>query len=647
MFPRSSLSFLSSPSPEGTRSGSSAPRWSALCGALWAGALLAQSCTPCEPIAPLREERPLVTVPKEPPAPSGPSDKDAQAFMTDTETQLRALWSYGQRVQFTQNTDITHDTESLNAQAQEQVMEFLAKKTKEAARFDAVKLSPELRRKFDLLRLAADLPAPPAAAERTELATLAATMETAFGKAKYCPPKLAGKCLTIDDVTKIFASSRSYDELLDTWQGWHEQAKGLRGPYSRYVTLANKGAKEAGFADVGVLWRSKYDMQPEAFAEEVERLWKQVAPLYEALHCYTRMKLHAKYGAKVPETGPIPAHLLGNVWSQDWGNIFDLVAPAGKGKGLDVKARLVAKKTTPTELVRYGERFFTSLGLDPLPETFWQRSMFTRPRDREVVCHASAWDVTLRGDLRIKMCIDIDQENFQTVHHELGHDYYYWYYRDLPTLFQQGANDGFHEGIGDTIALSITPSYLKKVGLIDTVVDSPLDDVVFLLHDALDRVAFLPFGKVIDQWRWDVFSGKVKPTEYNKAWWELRQKYQGIVPPVTRTEAEFDPGAKYHVPANVPYARYFLARILQFQFHRGLCQAAGYSGPLHKCSIYGNKAAGDKLKALLALGASKPWQEALEVIAGTKQMDGAALLEYYQPLTAWLTEQTKGQKCGW
>ena len=617
--------------------------------ALLTSALLSHSCTPCEPIALLRDDKPPVAAPvvKEPPPPIGPSAQDAQAFMNDTETELRTLWANASRIGFVQNTYITSDTATLNAAAQEQVMEFLAKKTKEAAKFETAKVSPELRRKFELLKLAADLPAPPDAGERAELAMLAANMETAFGTAKYCPPKLNGKCLNIDDVTKTFATSRSYDELLESWQGWHDAARPLRGPYARYVALSNKGAKDAGFADVGALWRAKYDMPAEAFAAEVERLWQQVAPLYQALHCYTRMKLKAKYGAKVSDTGPIPAHLLGNVWAQDWGNVFELVAPAGKAKGLDLKARLIAKKTTPIELVKYGERFFTSLGLDPLPETFWKRSLFTRPKDREVVCHASAWDITYKGDLRIKMCVEIDEENFQTVHHELGHDYYYWYYRDLPTLFQQGANDGFHEGIGNTIALSITPTYLKQVGLKDTVAESPLDDVAFLLHDALDRVAFLPFGKVIDQWRWEVFSGKVKPSEYNKAWWDLRLKYQGIAPPVARTEADFDPGSKYHVPANVPYTRYFLAKILQFQFHRALCQAAGYAGPLHKCSIYGNKAAGDKLKALLSMGASKPWQEALEAIAGTKQMDGAALLEYYQPLTAWLGEQTKGQKCGW
>lgn len=609
---------------------------------LW---LAASSCTPCEPLAPVRADPPPQVVPPPPPVPQGPTEADARAFMDQTETQLRALASHAQRVQFVQNTNITSDTEYLNAMAQEQLMEFLGKKIKEAARFDGISLAPDLRRKFDLLRLGQDLPAPPDAAERAELAQLAASMETSYGKAKYCPPRLKGQCLTLDDLTRTLANSRNYDELLDVWTGWHDQAKTLRGSYARYVVLANKGAQTAGYKDVGAMWRSRYDMSEEAFAAETERLWQQVKPLYELLHCYVRMKLHKTYGNRVAESGPMPAHVLGNMWAQEWGNIFPLVAPPGKGAAIDLKTKFVQKKITPLQMVKMGEGFFKSVGFDPLPDTFFARSMFVRPKDREVVCHASAWDVTSRGDLRLKMCIELDEDNFRTVHHELGHNYYYWYYRDLPILFQQGANDGFHEAIGDAIAMSITPTYLQKLGLMDA--GAQVDDITFLLHDALDHVAFLPFGKVIDQWRWEVFSGKVRPEEYNKRWWELRKMYQGVVPAAGRTDADFDPGAKFHIPGNTPYARYFLARFLEFQFHRALCQAAGFQGPLHKCSIYGNQAAGDKLKALLQMGASKPWPEALTAIAGTDKMDAAALLEYYAPLMSFLKEQTAQQRCGY
>ncbi|MFO0657935.1 MAG: M2 family metallopeptidase [Polyangia bacterium] len=302
------------------------------------------SCTPCEPIAPLKPDPPPQVTPPPPPKPTGPTEADARTFMNETETQLRALWSYAQRVQFVQNTNITFDTEQLNAQSQEQVMELVGKKIKEAAKFDKLELPPDLRRKFDLLKLAQDLPSPADAGERAELAQLAASMETTYGKAKYCPPRLKGGCLTLDDLSRTLSTSRNYDELMEAWVGWHDLAKTLRGSYVRYVVLANKGAQNAGYADVGAMWRSRYDMPEDAFAAETERLWEQVKPLYEALHCYTRMKLRQTYGNRVPESGPIPAHLLGNMWAQEWGNIFPLVAPTGKGAAINLKSEVCAEE---------------------------------------------------------------------------------------------------------------------------------------------------------------------------------------------------------------------------------------------------------------------------------------------------------------
>jgi peptidyl-dipeptidase A len=387
-------------------------------------------------------------------------------------------------------------------------------------------------------------------------------------------------------------------------------------------------------------------MPPDAFAKELDRLWEQVKPLYVSLHAYVRSKLRDKYGDAVPANGPIPAHLLGNMWAQDWSNIYDLVAPKDADPGYDLTKILKDRKTDPLQMVRFGESFFTSLGFAPLPDSFWQRSLFTKPRDREVVCHASAWDVDNVEDLRIKMCIDITEEDFSTIHHELGHNFYQRAYNKQPILFRDSANDGFHEAIGDTIALSITPEYLKKLGLIETVPDTS-KDVGLLLRRALEKVAFLPFGLMIDQWRWKVFSGEVTPQNYNKVWWELRQKYQGVAPSVARDEKDFDPGAKYHVPANVPYTRYFLAHILQFQFHRALSQTAGCKDPLNRCSIYGSKAAGAKLNAMLELGSSKPWPEALAVVTGQKQMDATAIRDYFAPLQKWLDEQNKGKPLGW
>jgi peptidyl-dipeptidase A len=291
-------------------------------------------------------------------------------------------------------------------------------------------------------------------------------------------------------------------------------------------------------------------------------------------------------------------------------------------------------------MVKYGESFFTSLGFESLPASFWERSLFTKPQDREVVCHASAWDVDAQKDVRIKMCIKINDEDFVTVHHELGHNYYQMAYAPQSYLYQDSANDGFHEAIGDTIALSVTPEYLKKIGLIDQVPDAS-SDIGLLLKMALDKIAFLPFGYLVDQWRWKVFSGEVKPQDYNKAWWELVGKYQGLAAPVARSEKDFDAGAKYHIAANVPYARYFLATVLQFQFHRALCRIAGYKGPLHRGSIYGNKEAGAKLKQMLAMGMSRPWPEALKALTGEDRMDATAIVDYFAPLKKWLDEQNK------
>jgi peptidyl-dipeptidase A len=420
----------------------------------------------------------------------------------------------------------------------------------------------------------------------------------------------------------------------------------MRKDYARFVELSNKGARELGFADTGAMWRAKYDMPPDEFTKELDRLWDQVRPLYLKLHAYVRMKLRDKYGDIVPANGPIPAHLLGNIWAQEWGNVYPLVASASADPGFSLTDILERRKTDPVDMARMGERFFTSLGFEPLPQTFWERSLLTRPRDREVVCHASAWDVDFESDVRIKMCIEPTAVDFTTIHHELGHNFYQRAYKGQPVVLRDSANDGFHEAIGDTVALSVTPEYLVQIGLLDKAPDASRD-VGLLLRDALDKIAFLPFGLLIDQWRWKVFSGEVPPDGYNKAWWDLRLQYQGVAPASPRGEEWFDPGAKYHVPDNTPYTRYFLARIMQFQFHRALTKIAGCTAPLHRCSIYGSKEAGQRLNAMLEMGQSRPWPDALEALTGTREMDATAILDYFAPLSAWLDEQIEGQPVGW
>lgn len=577
--------------------------------------------------------------------PSAPTVEEAKAFVDQANADLKKLWSMGQRSSWVSMNFITDDTEAMSAAAEVASMEYLSKAIRDAGRFQGLPLPADISRQINLLRLSSAQPAPSDPKKREELADIVVWMTGQYGKGKYCKD---GKCKDLQELSRVLAKSRNYDEQLEAWKGWHDTGKNVKEKYARFVELANEGSKEIGFSDLGSLWRSGYDMTPEAFEAETDRLWSQVKPLYDDLHCYVRGKLRDKYGKdKVAEKAPIPAHLLGNMWAQEWGNIYDLVEPYKGEASLDVDKAIKAKKLDPKQMVRIGEDFFVSLGFDKLPDTFWERSLFTKPRDREVVCHASAWDITFENDLRIKMCIEPTEEDLVTIHHELGHNYYFHEYYKLPILFQAGANDGFHEGIGDTLALSVTPAYLKRLGLLDKVPDNPKAETNYLLKTAMDKIAFLPFGKIIDQWRWDVFSGKVKPSEYNKAWWDLRKKYQGIAPAVDRGEDQFDPGAKYHVPGNTPYTRYFLARIYQFQFHRALCRAAGHTGPLTTCSIYGSKEAGAKLKAMLAMGASKPWPEALAALSGETQADASAILDYFAPLQTWLKEQNKGETCGW
>lgn len=576
-----------------------------------------------------------------------PTVAEAKAFIEQAEAKLMELFIEASRAGWIQATYITDDTEILAAKANERAITAGVEYAKQATRYDKLKLPPELARKMLLLKLGLTLAAPSDPKESEEVTRIVASMEGTYGKGKYCPDGKEGeKCLDLQEITKIMAANREPARLLEVWRGWHAISVPIRPEYERFVELANKGARQLGFADTGAMWRSKYDMPPAAFAKEVDRLWEQLKPLYLSLHAYVRSKLREKYGDIVPASGPIPAHLLGNMWAQDWSNVYDLVAPKESDPGFDLTKILKEKKIDEKEMVRYGERFFASLGFEPLPETFWERSLFMKPRDREVVCHASAWDVDNVNDLRIKMCIDTTEEDFATIHHELGHNIYQRAYNTKPALFRDSANDGFHEAVGDTIALSITPEYLVKVGLLDQATD-PSKDIGLLMRRALDKLSFLPFGLLVDQWRWKVFSGEVTPANYNQAWWELRRKYQGVAPTVERTEKDFDPGAKYHVPANVPYTRYFLAAILQFQFHRALSQAAGCTGPLHRCSIYGSKEAGRKLDAMLQMGLSRPWPDALEAISGKREMDATAFRDYFAPLQKWLDEQNRGKPVGW
>jgi peptidyl-dipeptidase A len=565
-----------------------------------------------------------------------PSAADASSFLARVNARLLDLSIKANRAAWVQATFITDDTEELAADGQRELIAATMAFAAEATRFDGSVMPEDVARQLELIKHSVSLPAPRALEAQVELTRTVAALEGVYGKGRY-----NGK--DIGELSRVMAESRETDELLDAWRGWRTIAPPMRERFARYVSLANEGARDLGYPDVGALWRSGYGMAPDQLAAEVDRLWLQVKPLYDALHAYVRDGLGRAYG---PGTGAsdglIPAHLLGNMWSHDWGNIYPLLAAGGGAEGPDLTSLLRARGVDQVEMVRFGERFFTSLGFDPLPATFWDRSLFTKPADREVVCHPSAWDIDADEDLRIKMCIEITGEDFITIHHELGHNFYDRAYRNQPFLYRDGANPGFHEAIGDAIALSTTPSYLVEVGLLD---QEPADgqDMPVLLRTALDKVPYMPFALIVDKWRWKVFSGEITPKNYNAAWWDLARTYQGITPPVRRSESDFDPAAKYHVTANVPAMPYFIAVILQFQFHRAFARGSGYAGPLHRYSVHGDTVAGRKLGAMLAMGRSKPWPDALFALTGEREMDATALLEYFAPLKLWLDEQNSGQ----
>jgi len=570
----------------------------------------------------------------------------AAAFIANAETRLAELGEYAAHVQWTRATNITHDTMWLEARVNAQVTELQVKLAGEAARFNDVQTAPDVRRKLNLLKLGIVLPAPARSGAAGELAEISTRLDSTYSTGKF---EFKGKQITLDEANILIAESRDPGETKALYEGWRTISPVMAKDYARLVEIANEGSRELGYADTGALWRAGYDMDADAFAAETDRLWAQVKPFYENLHCYVRGQLNAKYGDAVqPDQGPIRADLLGNMWSQQWGNIYYVVAPASGGaSSYDLTQLLTSKGYDATRMVKTGEGFYVSMGLPELPQTFWERSMITRPEDREVVCHASAWDVDNLEDIRIKMCTQVNADDFYTVHHELGHNYYQRAYKDQPFLFKNGANDGFHEAIGDFVGLSaLTPTYLNQIGLLDQV-PGESEDIPFLLKMALDKIAFLPFGLMVDRWRWDVFSGETSPAEYNAAWTADMLKYQGLTPPGPRPADAFDPGAKYHVPGNTPYTRYFLAHIYQFQFQRAACKQAGWTGPLHRCSVYGNKEVGERFERMLEMGQSRPWPEAMEAFTGEKGNDASAIADYFAPLNQWLTVQNRGKDCGW
>lgn len=568
----------------------------------------------------------------------------ASDFIANAEQRIRDNNEFHSRVDWVKSNFITYDTNWLAARATANSTKLAIDLANGARRYAGLNLPEDMDRKVTKLQLSLTIPAPRGQAAADELAELRGRLETTYSTGRGTYRGQSRPLVELEDRMRTVRSARELEEM---WTSWHEVSPPMKADYARMVEIANEGARDLGFSDVGEMWRAKYDMDPAEFAAMTDTLWTQVKPLYDELHCYVRATLGDYYGTDLVKPGePIPAHLLGNMWAQEWGNIFPIVAPAAVDPGYDLTALMQRNNYDAVKMARVADDFFISLGFEPMPETFWQRSLFTKPEDREVVCHASAWDLDDENDLRIKMCTKVNADDFVTMHHEVGHNIYQRAYNRQSIIYREGANDGFHEAVGDMIALSITPDYLKRLGLLNRVPDES-KDLGILFRSALDKIAFLPFGLLIDKWRWQVFSGELTPETYNSGWWTLREQYQGVKAPVDRAATHFDPGAKYHVPNNVPYMRYFLARILQFQFHRSACEIAGWDGPLHRCSIYGNKEVGNRFNAMLMMGSSRPWPEALEAFTGSPTIDATAIIDYYAPVMDWLRKQNAGKQCGW
>ena len=581
------------------------------------------------------------------------NESDVETFLERVELEDKTLGPVASSAYWLQANFITYDSQKVVADYGKRFQLLALERARQASTFDDVEVSEENRRKLNLIKNSFVMPSPLNDTLAGEIANIMAELDAMYGAGQHCFGE--GDCYDLEAFEGVIDNSRDPDELLKAWEGWRNIGTPMKDKYLRMVEIGNLGAKDLGYEGLTDLWFSQYDMPAEEFLAETDRVWGELKPLYDALHCHVRSELSEHYGEEVvPKEGVLPAHVLGNMWGQSWANVYDLVYTPDNpnaSSGIDLTKILEEKNIDEIEMTKIAENFFISLGFQPLPDTFWERSLFVKPQDRSVVCHASAWNLDAdANDLRIKMCIERNAEDFSTIHHELGHIFYYQAYNSTqPSVFQSGANDGFHEAVGDLLSLSITPEYYNKIGLISEAEakDATSDPISLLMQQALQGVVSVPWTLMLDKWRAGVFSGETSESQLNDSWWELREYYQGIGVPRERGADAFDPGAKYHIPGNTPYTRYYLAQILQYQFHESLCNQMGFEGPLHECSIYDNELAGKKLRAMLSLGQSQEWQVALEALTGTRSLSGKSMLNYYKPLKDWLDVQNTDRTCGW
>ncbi len=581
-------------------------------------------------------------------------ESEVDTFLDESENTLGPLLIKSNLAQWTYAIDINNKNkkkaEKANIELQNQLTTILAK----IQHIDKTKLNESQLRILKRLSLANNIPTPPAYLDRTILNTNLSKLSSSYQQGHYCPPssvqntsskqglKTKPTCLNLREINYQLANESNAEILAELWLAWHEITKNMKVSFSQVVETANKAAQYKQYRDLSHYWQSKYETPARQHKHDFTQLWQQVKPLYKDLHCYVATQLQTHYKPPtMPKDNSIPIHLLGDLWAQSWLPVLPLIRPEAPTNSL--QTALLDANYTPKKMVKTAEQFFISLGFSPLPLSFWHRSVFTKPKDTNSNCQASAWSIDGKEDLRLKMCININQDDFYTVHHELGHHFYQRSYQQQRLFFRDGAHDGFHEAVGDAIALSITPSYLNEIGLSSKT--QPQDAISPLLEKALTTIPLIAYAYIADIWRWQVFGGEIEKKDWNKHWWNLRKQEQGIIAPHTRTEKYIDALAKYHLANNIPYSKYFFAAILQFQIHQQLCLDIGHQGQLHKCSIYGNKKAGQRLKKLLEQGASLPWSEQLKQFNGQEKMDGKALVNYFLPLHTWLKRKNEGQEC--
>ncbi|NXG01256.1 ACE2 enzyme, partial [Sakesphorus luctuosus] len=586
-------------------------------------------------------------------------EQQAQKFLEEFNRMAEDISHESSIASWHYNTNITEENAKKMNEASAKWSTFYDEASKNASSFSVGSIEDNLI-KLQIQTLQDRGSSVLSSEKYNRLGTVLSTMSTIYSTGTVCKINDPSECLVLEPgLDAIMADSTDYNERLWAWEGWRADVGRMMRPlYEEYVELENEVAKLNNYSDYGDYWRANYEAKfpkdyeysRDQLIEDVEKTFEQIKPLYQQLHAYVRHHLERVYGPKlISSTGCLPAHLLGDMWGRFWTNLYALTVPYPAKPNIDVTSAMVQKGWNAIKIFEAAEAFFTSIGLYNMTDGFWRNSMLTEPTDgRKVVCHPTAWDLG-KNDYRIKMCTKVTMDDFLTAHHEMGHIEYDMAYSAQPYLLRSGANEGFHEAVGEIMSLSAaTPEHLKSLGLLEpTFQEDEETEINFLLKQALTIVGTMPFTYMLEKWRWMVFRGEITKQEWTKRWWEMKREIVGVVEPVPHDETYCDPAALFHVANDYSFIRYYTRTIYQFQFQEALCKAANHTGPLHKCDITNSTAAGERLRQLLALGRSKPWTEALQNVTGEKYMNATPLLHYFEPLYEWLKKNNSGRFIGW